>query len=777
MKITAFILKIAFVLYLASQTLYSYDLIDLAYQVITGSSLNFAFGINITNTILFAVGATYVIIVERKRSSRIGYYFTTKTAELLEQKESSSKKFGDELNANLSKIVEQAFPPMLQLQMSEILTTEGFGLNSKSEAEGLLDYVEDLSPMEVATAALLNRLRQEAQARQFKVELHLRENFQAVSIDSGNPESDTYICVKKRLENIDENDTLFAGLAEEAAQRMFFEAESQLCRDFAAFQDFYALAKQLHIAYQTYGTPDFDQHHSDLLARIDEILEKDPQFLTLQVLKGVIFFHHRNKSTGMFEQAQAIFEKAIADAKTYQRNRRISTRQSFTPSFLLKEKDINNQPQIDRASQYYVTGLSKVFLARIFTQKAHRFGTFDAENTDFLSEYKNEKNSLQKGIRFLGAARARFPKFALLNPFSKLFPLVGARLPLGFQTLALLYHCHDFFDQNEVNYRKRRKNSKTTNSSKDLKKAIHVYEKGLRVCEKHIQKKSPDFALHSSTRIQNNLGYARLYLSLIQCKATNQALREDKQFGTAEYNLYFSALESETFYSYPFANLSLLYSMEGEWDLSWKAGIAALDPRIYQTIRENRDAKLKTIPIDTPFSEKRNSDYRSELSSAISQICIQEPTQNSISSENWSFVEGISELSYGFLLRHICENKTGSSQNLQTGLALVQQALLRFQFEEVENAISPSETCLNRLKNVITNSIRMYWHFNSLPTERNAKTKLQERLARIHKNLHITAERLTVDWNPRNRTRNELLSLTQEAQNTWLKSLEQELTT
>jgi len=293
---------------------------------------------------------------------------------------------------------------MIPLQLSDVLTTRGFELHEENEAEDVLQYVEELSPLEVATNAVLNWVRTEVQYKQFRLELHSEDTYEAVAVNSGNTDTNVYLCMVAKGE--DTSKPTNPKLAQEASLRMFFEAESQICGDFDAFSRFYQWVVNLPKLYDKYGTTEFDTAHAQAIGEIDLILEKDPSFLTMQVLRGILYCHHRSKSIKAFDQAKTIFEEAIVHAHYYHENRKRVRRRALIPQFLLKEDDsqTTSSTKISRQTVRYVLGLSELFIARIFAQNAHRFGSYDNDPKQFLKDRRSSEKKLSNGIRFLGTA-------------------------------------------------------------------------------------------------------------------------------------------------------------------------------------------------------------------------------------------------------------------------------------------------------------------------------------------------------------------------------------
>ena len=765
-RLIIYLTKIAIIFYLASQAFVDYDLFILLFNLITGSSFEVSFGLNATNTFAFLLAAIFITRKELKRSNKISYSYSPESTKLLKAAETTTREkeqFGHLLSDNMKSIITEQFPPRIPLQLSDVLTTKGFELHEENEAEDVLQYVEELSPLEVATNAVLNWVRTEAQYKQFRLELHSEETYEAVAVNSGNSDTNVYLCMTTKGEGAVEPTN--PKLAQEAALRMFFEAESQICSEFDAFSRFYQLAVNLPEVYDKFGTKEFDTAHREAIREIDLILEKDPSFLTMQVLRGILYCHHRTKSIKAFDQAETIFEEAIVNAKTYHENRKQERRRSLFPQFLLKESDAKtvSSPKISRQTMRYVQGLSELFIARIFAQNAHRFGSYDNDPQRFLNNRKSIEKRLRHGIRFLGTARHRFPILGRLS-FTNM-----TRIPLAYQVRGLLHHCHDYFDSDEVFYRNPRNRKRTSDAVMDLKRAIKVYLKGVALCGKQQIGGSYKYAIHTGTRIQNNCGFARLYSCLIEAKLNEKKLSGFPDFQFAEFNFYYSAVESETFFGYPFANLGLLYAMAGDWELSWKAGVAALDKEVYTKIRKLGEG-TENNPDAWIYSASKLASYRAKLNQAYEGLDLIRPSLNQPLDEAWSYPEGISELSYGFIFRGLCGAEKDDEENfLRVGLHIHKQSLELFIKEEQDEL---SESSHKRIKNIMTNLIRAFWHFDN-------RTNLIEiaYLETIHQSLHKEVDSLSATWaDSIELEAPEWTRMMNESVNKWMVKLQQTLT-
>ncbi len=737
-----FLAKIGIILYLASQAFVDYDLIVLIGKWLTGQTLAVPYGLNASNTIAFVLAAVFIARKEWGRSKQISYLYSPESvAKMAKEKDAvSATDFGSLLESRLHAIVGQSFPPMIPLQFSDVLTTKGFELHEEDDADGVLQYVEELSPLEVATNAVLGWLRQEAQFRRFRLELHSHQAYEAVAINSGNPDTNAYLCWEPKSET--EPDAVHERLAREAALRMFFESESQICRNFEAFKRFYQFVENLPELYRKYGYSEFDAVQTQLIKEIDGILEADPRFLTMQVLKGIVCFHNVSKSLAAFNQAEGIFLEAIEDAKRYNRNRRRSLRRAFLPEFLRgskKETTSEDEPEIALRTMLYVQGLSEVFLGRIFAQNAHRFGSFDADPKRFLALRKKSLRRLNRGIRYLSASSSRFPRLA------KWLHLGYVRVPMAYQVKGLLNHCHDYFDRDEVDFRRRRKGKGVSDAERDLNKAVAVYSKGIHLCGTRKIGGTAVYTLHTCTRISNNCGYALLYESAIRGKRRGLTLRSLPEFERAEFRLCYSGFETRTFFGYPLANLGLLYALEGDWERSWKAGVAALDNALYNASRQ--DAREPRESLEAwAYTPDKVGHYRAILDRAARASGLQRPTLEEPYAESWKYVEGISELSYGFLFRSLVEAETHAGNEYRAiGLRIHRRALDRFLDEECGAGAELRESIQRRIRNIMTNLIRAFWHFDD-----RANAVDGALLEEIYETLHTESGLICESWEESN---------------------------
>jgi hypothetical protein len=418
----------------------------------------------------------------------------------------------------------------------------------------------------------------------------------------------------------------------------------------------------------------------------------------MQVLRGILYCHHRSKSIKAFDQAKTIFEEAIVHAHDYHENRKRVRRRALIPQFLLKEDDsqTTSSPKISRQTMRYVQGLSELFIARIFAQNAHRFGSYDNDPKQFLKDRRSIEKKLSNGIRFLGTARHRFPILGRLS-FTNM-----TRFPLAYQVRGLLHHCHDYFDTDEVFFKNPSNRNRTSDAVKDLKRAIKIYLKGVTLCGKKQIGGSYKYALHTGTRIQNNCGFARLYRCLIEAKLNETMLGSFSELQSAEFNFYYSAVESELFFGYPFANLGLLYAMAGDWELSWKAGVAALDKEVYTKLRKLGKG-VDNNPNTWIYSASKLESYRANLNEAYEGLDRHRPSLDQPFDDGWSYPEGISELSYGFIFRGLWSKEKDKETNfLKVGLKNHKQSLDLFIKEEQDEL---SESSHKRIKNILTNLI------------------------------------------------------------------------
>jgi len=388
-----YLAKIGIILYLATQAFVDYDLLIILYNSIGGTQVEVPYGFNITNVILFLLGAFLITRKELSRSNKIAYFYSPESSKLLKPNGDSNvseERIDHLLDRNMGSIFARQFPPTIPLQLSDILTTSGFEIHQEDDSESVLEYVEELSPLEVLTSKLFNWIRSEAQFKRFRLELHQEDHYHAIGVNSGNSETDVYLCWEQKQameQSIAANaSTISERLAAEAALRMFFEAESQICRDFSAFERFFALVNHFSLLHNASGSREFDKIHAQVLEEIDEILVLEPSFLTMQVLRGIVACQDRSKSIQVYDEALDIFNRAILDAKRYYKNRKIEQKRAWIPSFLRREQDEKKLISISKGTMLYTQGLSEVFKARIFAQNAHRFGKYDHAFEKFLIE-------------------------------------------------------------------------------------------------------------------------------------------------------------------------------------------------------------------------------------------------------------------------------------------------------------------------------------------------------------------------------------------------------
>ena len=272
-----------------------------------------------------------------------------------------------------------------------------------------------------------------------------------------------------------------------------------------------------------------------------------------------------------------------------------------------------------------------------------------------------------------------------------------------------------------------------------------MYEKGIRLCGERKVGGSDEYALHSGTRIHNNCGYARLYACAIEGKLESKQLRSLPDFEKAEFDSYYAGFESATSFAYPLANLGLLYALEGDWERSWRAGVAALDRRAHEAVRERARLGEKDSGAWI-YSPEKVGAYRISLMESIQSVGLDCPSIERPFDPSWSYIEGISELSYGFLFRSLIgedtEGQKPERENyLKIGLMIHQRALQRFIEEENENMVDFRDATLQRIRNIMTNLIRSFWHFDNRINEVS-----DARLDSIHDDLHMRVAEIFESW-------------------------------
>ena len=738
-RLLLYLAKIGIILYLATQAFVDYDLLVMLFNQISGAQFEVPYGFNITNVLLFFLGAFLITRKELSRTNKIAYYYSPESSKLLDAQGAATngeERIDQLLDKNMGDIFTRQFPPTIPLQLSDIITTSGFEIHQEDASESVLEYVEELSPLEVLTSKLFNWIRSEAQFKRFRLELHKEHDYQAIGVNSGNSETDVYLCLEHKTEAENaitaSTTSISERLAAEAALRMFFEAESQICRDFTAFERFYALVKRFGELHEAAGSQAFDQLHQNVLKEIDEILKIEPSFLTMQVLQGIIACQHRSKSIQVYDEALKIFDQAIDDAKRYYKNRKRERRRAWIPAFLRRKKEEEPRISISKETMLYTQGLSEVFKARIFSQNAHRFGKYDNTFKTFLKERRKVEKELDHGIRFLGSAHNRTPIIGRLKERSM------TRIPLAYQVQGFLHHCHDFFDKNEVFFRNPSKTDRKSDAATDLEQAIKVYSKGIELCGRLKVGGTPKYARHTGTRLHNNCGFTRFYHSFIEGKLNNQPLNDLPLFPQGKFDSYYSAFESDTFYEYPFANLGLAYSMEGNWEYAVMAGVASMNRQVYLKSKALRE-DLDPDPDAWIFSPAKLKTYEKLLTDAFAQSGAHIPTRDQPYLESWSYVEGISELSYAYIFHYLCE--PGSPQLLDLGLTLHRRALELFVQQETKSDSEANDVSNNRIKNIMTNLVRAFWHFDNRQQGIDA-----EKLEIVHQSLHQHIESNTKAW-------------------------------
>lgn len=698
-------LKWLIITYLASQAFFEIDVIQALVGYLLGFNFELPFGLNVTNLILFGVVAIYIIRKEWGRAKQIRYTFSPETNRILKSEVSTdqfARKKSELFKQHFEKEMEELslcrLPPTMPLQLEDILTTDGFKFDEGDEEDSVLQYVEELSPLEIATNALFNWLRNESLYKQFTLELHFKNDEHFVSVNSGNPDTDSFIRIGDSSENI-------PALARDATRRVFFEAESRLCRNFDVFNIFYEIVALInHLETET------SENKKNILEisiheKLDDALKKEPEFLTLQLLQGIIWFLNPSKDTNLIDQAEKRFEGTKNNAETYFNNfkrlRRAKTFGSSTEVF-------SNLPMVDKKVFQYLSGLSRIFLARVFCQRAHRFGFYDGIPEQFKEDFKRNLKSINKATNLIHSAS----------------PNHGRRFPLAYRIRAFSYHCHDFFDKDEVFYDSRTadaKPEKISDSGRDLKQAVEVYSNGIEICDE-IKSKTPEFALHHKDALANQRGFSNLYFSLIEAKRRNIALRKMPEFALAEQDLLWSFACGTQRKRYALANLSVLYGMAGEFDFAAKAGICSQIDNIAELVTEYRVGERPPLALEGKPNSRTIEGFKTILNQTWNEAGAEYPSLENPFSENWAYFEGINELSYGFVFKGLLQlfGNRGNDfdlSNLSIGLRLHTRSLevlCETQFKD-KTIFNQART---RFSNTITNFVRAFWHFDdraSLP--------------------------------------------------------------
>jgi len=587
-------------------------------------------------------------------------------------------------------------PPTMPLQLEDILTTDGFKFEESEEEDSVLKYVEELSPLEVATNAIFNWLRNEALYKQFTLELHFRNDEYLVSVNSGNPNTDSYI-------RIGDNGSEIPTLARDAAHRVFFEAESRLCRDFDVFKEFYEIVSLINQSKEEKDENKRETIEISIQEKLRSSLEKEPEFLTLRLLQGITWFLNPSKDSSSMDKAEKLFTETKSDAdaffKNYKRHQRAKT-------FGSSSDESDQEPMVDKRAYRYITGLSQIFLTRIFCQSAHRFGAFDKDPKRFKEEFKKNLKSISQATTLIRKAS----------------PSHGKRFPLAYRIKAFSYHCHDFFDKEEVFHDRRtsdEKPEKDSDTGKELKEAVEIYSKGIEICDE-IDSKSPEYALHHKDAITNQRGFSNLYYSLIEAKRRKVPLREMPEFALAEQDLLWSFVCGTQRKRYALANLSILYGMAGEFDSAAKAGACSQIDNIGEYVDEFRIGERPPLVIKGTPDERTIESFHTILDQTWNETGAGYPTLENPFKNSWRYIEGINELSYGFVFKGLTQLFDGRDDDpdlteLSIGLRLHLRSLevlceTEFQNEQI------SDKAKTRFLNIITNFKRAFWHFDDRAT-------------------------------------------------------------
>jgi len=702
-------LKWLIIAYLASQAFFEIDLIKLLIRLIFDWSFELPLGLNLTNLVLFGGVAYYIVKKEWGRAKQIRYTFSPESSRLLKSQEPNDQlarekceRFKIQFEEEMAKLSLWRLPPTMPLQLEDILTTDGFKFDEGDEAESVLQYVEELSPLEVATNAIFNWLRTEAQYKQFTLELHFKDDQNFVSVNSGNPTTDSYI-------RADDGSTNIPELARDAARRVFFEAESRLCRNFDVFNEFYDIVALIN---QSKAEPDESKRDSieiSIQEKIGDALKIEPEFLTLRLLRGIIWFLKRSKDAASIEKAEQIFEKTKNDADLYYKNyKRLRRSKTFGAS----TEEATLPPMVDKKVYRYTSGLSQIFLARIFCQSAHRFGAFDDDPKRFKEEFKSNLKRINKANTQIASAS----------------PAHGKRFPLAYRIKAFSYHCHDFFDKHEIFYDSRsseRKPETESDTGRDLKKAVEIYSEGITICDE-IEEGAPEFALHHKDALSNQRGFSNLYFSLIEARRRNIPLREMAEFALAEQDLLWSFTCGAQRKHMALANLSVLYAMVGEYDLAIQASVCSQRKNIGELVDEFRIGERPELVIRGAPDERTISDFKTILDQTWHEAGAESPSTGNPYNESWDYFEGINEMSYGFVFKGLTQLFSHSEENddlsaLSIGIRLHLRSLEVLCETEIANQ-NVSEKAKTRFRNTITNFIRAFWHFdnrNALPGSQN----------------------------------------------------------
>jgi len=714
------------VFYLATQAFADFDLLVVAANAALASSWQPPLGLNLTNTLAFGGVSVYVVAKEWGRMRQIRYTFSRRSARLLRSEDPAIREralaFQEALEAHMARLSRRRFPPSFPLQLEDLLSSKGFAFeDADADDDGIIEYVEELSPLEVATNALFSWMRQEALFKQFTLELHLDGERPLVATRSGNPDTDTCVCLADGA-----GSEAIESLSREAALGIFFESESRLCRDFAAFKRFYEMVDLLDGAEEGRGEGGEGVDYEAVEAKIRQALAVEPEFLTLRLFLGIVWFRDPTKETAAVDRARALLEKVKEDAAAYYVNYRQARRWRLRRRRASAEAP---KPEIDRRAYRYARGLCNLFLARIFCQYAHRFGAYHDAPEAFLRHHRENLKRIAQAAADLRRSTGSG----------------GRRIPLAYRIRAFALHCHDFFDEEEIFYRGRRgpfRFGRLSDTGRDLKRAVAIYSKGLRSCG-GLEGASPEFARHHMDALANQRGFCHLYFCLIEGRRRRVALKTMPAFLWAEGDLLWSALCGPGRKKYALANLAILYGMSGDFERARLAGAASQMERIGDVLPALDDESRPSLGHGGHLNRAEAQRLREAFEGSLVRAKLALPALERPFDPAWSYVEGLNELSYAYVFEGLSRGlrdglDAGARERMAVGLRLHVRALEVLGRNEVAARASP-RAASRRLRNLMANFRRAHWHFDdreALPERRDdpfgaLHTALGERLASL----------------------------------------------
>ena len=194
-----------------------------------------------------------------------------------------------------------------------------------------------------------------------------------------------------------------------------------------------------------------------------------------------------------------------------------------------------------------------------------------------------------------------------------------------------------------------------------------------------------------------------------------------------------------------------------------------MDKEVYTKLRKLGKG-VDNNPNTCIYSASKLESYRANLNEAYEGLDRHRPSLDQPFDDGWSYPEGISELSYGFIFRGLWSKEKDKEPNfLKVGLKIHKQSLDLFIKEEQDEL---SESSHKRIKNIMTTLIRAFWHFDNRTHLINGA-----QLKMIHQSLHNKVDSLSATWTDSVKLdAPKWTLLMNESVSNWMEALEQTLT-